>query len=267
MRRKVKRPEPEKMTATKFNCVCCETPLEARMWGSQGLRRVEVSTSSGWYLIRHSGGFFCSAFLICIFPMSHVSILPITCLFRLIGSALLTLHWRGWGCWLARCSIGSTTFGPNAGENSSTPRPCPQSQGQPRSRTSNDFCGEEYAMQATPWFICGTGECHSSQAGLCVIMSVSLYTTWFKNLSRFITHPFHCFPFVRTSVSAVFFSQFLLFLVIGSGYFTFLFSALLRVTFSCFFRVSVFFNCLYFTVSVFFDRLSTFWPSQYFLTV
>ena len=182
MRRKVKRPEPEKMTATKFNCVCCETPLEARMWGSQGLRRVEVSTSSGWYLIRHSGGFFCSAFLICIFPMSHVSILPITCLFRLIGSALLTLHWRGWGCWLARCSIGSTTFGPNAGENSSTPRPCPQSQGQPRSRTSNDFCGEEYAMQATPWFICGTGECHSSQAGLCVIMSVSLYTTWFKVL-------------------------------------------------------------------------------------
>ena len=51
----VRRPPPCEMSETSFHCFSCATPLEARMWGSIKLRRIEVSTPHGWILVKQAG--------------------------------------------------------------------------------------------------------------------------------------------------------------------------------------------------------------------
>ena len=158
-RKKVSRPEASNMTATKFNCVCCDTPLTARMWGSASLRRVEVSTPNGWQLIRQAGKFSHSMGLVSCF-LRWTFWIWISYSYRLTGLALLNLHRRRGGSWLARCPLGSATFGPEADKNAPAPRPRSWPQSQSRAGPSNDIRSKEYALQTPPWCYWFTGMPH-----------------------------------------------------------------------------------------------------------
>ena len=72
-RPKVEKPDPSKMAKTTVPCPSCDSPLNARQWGSDSLKRIEVSTNQGWVLIKQAGK-SCSAGILSTFSLSIIVI-------------------------------------------------------------------------------------------------------------------------------------------------------------------------------------------------